>query len=189
MKPKSPALTSYVAFVRAINVGGRGIVRMADLQKAFASAGCRNARTFIQSGNVIFDVPQRSAPRVFRNIRVALRTPLDAEPEIVFRTIEDLERIVKRNPFKRFAADRTLKFCVAFLAQPPTRRPKLPVVSTQEAVEAIAVDGSDVFVISRRKKNGFYGFPNGIAEKEFAVAATSRNWSTVTKIVEKARPA
>jgi hypothetical protein len=45
----------------------------------------------------------------------------------------------------------------------------------------------DVFIVSRRKKNGFYGFPNNFIEKELGVSATSRNWTTVTKIVEFAR--
>jgi uncharacterized protein (DUF1697 family) len=180
--------TTYVAFIRAINVAGRGIVRMTDLQKAFAAAGCRNVRTVIQSGNVLFEAAQRSAPRTFRQVRAALRKLLDTEPEIVFRTLEDLERIARGDPFKRFAANRALKFYVVFLAQAPALRPKLPVVSEKEAVEAIALKDSDVFIVSRRKKNGFYGFPNGIVEAEFGVPATSRNWSTVTKIIALAQP-
>jgi hypothetical protein len=41
-----------------------------------------------------------------------------------------------------------------------------------------------VFVVSRRKTNGFFGFPNNFVEKELGVSATSRNWSTITKIIE-----
>ena len=52
-----------------------------------------------------------------------------------------------------------------------------------EAVDVIAATDGDVFIVSHRKDNGFYGFPNGIVEKEFGVPATSRNWSTITKIV------
>jgi uncharacterized protein (DUF1697 family) len=175
--------TTYVAFVRAINVGGRGIVRMADLKQLFESAGARNVRTFIQSGNVVFDAPEPHAARIVKKLRTALGTLLGVEPEIVLRPLADLERIIKRNPFKRFAPMADLKFYVAFLSRPPARTPKLPVTSVQEAVDAIAVADCDVFIVSRRKHNGFYGFPNGIAEKEFGVPATSRSWSTVTKIV------
>ena len=45
----------------------------------------------------------------------------------------------------------------------------------------------EVFIVSRRKKNGFFGFPNNFIEKELGVSATSRNWSTLTKIVEFVR--
>jgi hypothetical protein len=51
-------------------------------------------------------------------------------------------------------------------------------------VEAIAIKRSEVFIVSRRKSNGFYGFPNNFIEKEMGVSATSRNWSTVTKIAD-----
>jgi uncharacterized protein (DUF1697 family) len=51
----------HVAFLRAINVAGHAIVRMADLRQAFADAGCRNVRTYIQSGNVVFVVDSAKA--------------------------------------------------------------------------------------------------------------------------------
>ena len=54
----------------------------------------------------------------------------------------------------------------------------------KERVEAIAMTDREVFIVSRRKKNGFYGFPNNFIEKELGVPATTRNWSTVTRIVE-----
>ena len=57
----------------------------------------------------------------------------------------------------------------------------------KEGLEAIAITAREVFVVSRRKKNGFYGFPNNFIEKELDVSATTRNWSTVTKIVYQLR--
>jgi hypothetical protein len=54
-------------------------------------------------------------------------------------------------------------------------------------VEAIAMKNLELFVISRPRKNGFYGFPNAFTEKELGVAATTRNWNTVTRIVALAR--
>jgi len=60
-------------------------------------------------------------------------------------------------------------------------------LSSKEALEAIAMKSREVFIVSRRKKNGFYGFPNNFIEKELGVSATSRNWSTLTKIVEFVR--
>ena len=49
-------MSHYVAFMRAINVAGHASVRMSDVRDAFAAAGCRKVRTYIQSGNVIFEV-------------------------------------------------------------------------------------------------------------------------------------
>jgi uncharacterized protein (DUF1697 family) len=58
------------------------------------------------------------------------------------------------------------------------------VQSGREALEAVAMSEREVFVVSRRKKNGFFGFPNILVEKELGVSATCRNWSTVTKIAQ-----
>src|SRR3990172_9947675 len=84
----------YVAFIRAINVAGHAIVKMDDLKETFARAGCREIRTVIQSGNVIFDAQHEKAETIFRAIRLCLRKLLDSEPTIVFRTLHELERIV-----------------------------------------------------------------------------------------------
>jgi len=56
-----------------------------------------------------------------------------------------------------------------------------------QALEAIAMKNMDVVIVSGRKKNGSYGLPNNFIEKELGVSGTTRNWSTVTKIVELAR--
>ena len=61
-----------MTFLRAINVAGHAIVKMADLKDAFASAGCRNVGTFIQSGNVIFESAEKKTA-LFRNIQTELR--------------------------------------------------------------------------------------------------------------------
>jgi len=73
------------------------------------------------------------------------------------------------------------------LSEKPRVKPKLPLVSVKEALEGIAVKNREAFIISRRKPNGFYGFPNNFIEQELGVTATSRNWSTVTKILDFAR--
>ena len=73
---------------------------------------------------------------------------------------------------------------MVFLSRPPARKLQLPLVDSKEALEVVAVADLEVFVVSRQKKNGFYGFPNAFVEKTLGVPATSRNWSTVKKLVE-----
>ncbi len=59
----------YVAFMRAINVAGHASVRMSDVRDAFAAAGCRKVRTYLQSGNVIFESPPREAAAILRKVQ------------------------------------------------------------------------------------------------------------------------
>lgn len=79
------------------------------------------------------------------------------------------------------------KLYVVFLSRKPRVTPSLPIALPKEALEIVAIDGREVFVVSQRKTNGMYGFPNNFVEKELDVSATTRNWSTVTKIVALCR--
>ena len=173
----------WVAFLRAINVGGHAVVRMTDLRDAFAAAGCKGVRTYIQSGNVVFESPSDDTAGLFERIRARLRDLLGAEPEVLFRTAREVEKLVAGNPFGALMTKPDVKLYVAFLAQKPRKKPAFPLRSAPEALEVIAMKGREVFIVSRRKKNGLYGFPNGFIEKALGVPATSRNWNTVTKIV------
>jgi len=177
-------MKKYVAFLRAINVAGHAIVRMSDLKDAFAAAGCRDVKTYIQSGNVVFDALPESTTEVFEAIRVELRELLGLEPGIMFRTARELDRIVAGAPFQDFEAEKEIKRYVTLLSRKPRSKPTFPLRSTKEALEALAMKNLEVFVVSRRKENGFFGFPNEFIEKELGVPATTRNMTTLAKIVD-----
>ncbi len=174
-----------VAFLRAVNVGGRSIVKMADVQAAFAAAGCANVTTFIASGNILFDGPAEDAGARQARIRANMQRLLKADPVIVYRTGRQLERLVTRAPFGELAADARVKLYVAFVEQKTTRSPRFPLQLPKDGLEAIGMVDGDVLIVSHRKPNGMYGFPNNWIEKELGVTSTARNWSTVTKIVER----
>jgi len=177
-------VTMYVAFLRAINVGGHAIVKMTDLRDAFTAAGCKDVRSLIQSGNLVFESPTKSEPALARRILVELRRLMGEAPGLFLRTVRDIERLVEADPFRRFAGKPRLKLYVAFLSQKPRQPPKLPLRSLPEVLEVIGVKSREAFIVSGRKKNGFYGFPNLFIEQQLGVSATSRNWSTINKIAE-----
>ena len=180
-------MTRYVAFLRAINVRGHALVKMTDLCAAFQSAGCKHATSFIQSGNVIFDSAATDTAPLFRKILGTVRALAGGDPQIVYRSVDDLEALVRTKPFDGLEDDRLLKLYVVFLAAKPSKRPRLPIEDAKERLEAIARTGLDVLLVSRRKPSGMYGFPNAFVEQAFGVPATSRNWNTVRKILERAR--
>jgi uncharacterized protein (DUF1697 family) len=180
-------MTRYVAFLRAINVRGHALVKMTDLCAAFQSAGCKNATSFIQSGNVIFDSATTDTTPLFRKIHSKVRALAGGDPQIVYRSVDDLEALARTNPFDGLEGDRLLKLYVVFLAAKPSKRPRLPIEDAKERLEAIGRTGLDVMLVSRRKPSGMYGFPNAFVEQAFGVPATSRNWNTVRKILERAR--
>ncbi len=85
-------MTTYVAFLRAINVAGHAVVKMTDLRDAFAAAGCKDVRSLIQSGNVVFESPAKTTAALVRRIRVRLRGLLGEEPGLFLRTVREIER-------------------------------------------------------------------------------------------------
>ena len=156
---------------------------MTDVAAAFAEAGCAEVRTFIASGNILFDGPARVSRALDSRIKRAMASCLGAEPVIIYRTMAELQAIVAGQPFGGRTGDPRLKLYVIFLAAPPQTPPRFPLSLPKEALEAIAMTATgDVLVVSGRKPSGMYGFPNNWIEAELGVPATSRNWSTVTRL-------
>jgi uncharacterized protein (DUF1697 family) len=176
-------VAEYIAFLRAINVGGSSIVRMTDLCEAFVNAGCRNVRSYIASGNILFESGVSNDVALARKIRRAIVDRVGMEPAIMLRTLKDLEALVARDPFRKLRQDRTAKFYVAFLEGTPSKSVKIPLTHAKEGLDVIAVTGRDAFIVSRPKPNGFYGFPNNFLEQALGAVGTTRNWSTVSKVV------
>jgi uncharacterized protein (DUF1697 family) len=178
-------MVTQVAFLRAINVGGQGVMKMDALRQAFEAAGCRNVRTLIASGNVLFDGDATAAQRA--RIAKQVAAVLGAEPVIMYRTVRELERLVDAAPFGRRAGDKRLKLYVMFAVEKSKQRPRFPLALPKERLEAIGARNGDVFIVSRQKPNGWYGFPTLWIEKELDIVTTARTWGTVTKIVAAAR--
>jgi uncharacterized protein (DUF1697 family) len=176
-------LSTHVAFVRAINVRGHPIVRAPELARAFAAAGAHDPRAVLQSGNVVFGATGRTSG-LLRSARDALTGSVPGEIVVVARSHGELRAIVERAPFAPLEKDRLVKLYVAFLARKPRRMPRLPLRLPREGLTLVALQGRDAYVVSRRKPSGFYGFPNNFVEDALGVAATTRNWSTVKRLLD-----
>lgn len=177
---------THVAFLRAVNVGGRGVVKMTDVKAAFAAAGCRNVRTFIASGNVVFDAPA-TLPRALRTrITTAMTALLGGSPGVIYRTLDELDGLIASNPFGGATESATRKLYVGLMDKPPQPMPSLPFRDEKELVTVVAVRGADVLLVSDRKPNGMFGFPTAWA-KSLDVVLTVRNWNTIVKVTAFAR--
>ena len=176
-------MTSYVAFLRAINVAGQKLIKMQDLAQIFAAAGFKNVQTYIQSGNVIFDSRSTNSAALSKKIERTLQQALGYEVPIILRTLAELEALVKRNPFKKIKPGDEVVLFVVFLSNQTKPTPKLPLISIKENLELFEIKDGAAFIVARRKQNGWFGFPNAFVEKELGVVGTTRNWNTVNKIV------
>ena len=180
-------MTKYVAFLRGINVGGKKLIKMTDLAGVFTSLGLQDVRTYIQSGNVIFDSTDTDANALSNKIEKKIHKSFGHEVPVLLRTLAELEAILKHNPFRKIRPDDDVVTFVTFLSAEPVDKVKLPLMFTTENFEVFAIKDRTAFILCHRKKNGLFGFPNNFIEKKLGVSATTRTWATVNKIVALTR--
>lgn len=105
--------------------------------------------------------------KIFENVLNTLHKLVKSEPTVIFRRLREVERIVKENPFKDLDGYSGARLAVAFLSRMPGNKPNFPSRSPKEGLEAVSIKNLEVFVVSRRNDNGFYGFPNNFVEKNW----------------------
>lgn len=184
MRARSISRMQTVILLRGINLGPANRLPMADLRGALDNAGIAEPRTLLQSGNVIVDwdgeqeeLEQLAAATIER--RFGLRIP------VLIRSASDLRAVVEGNPFGRQAISEPKRLQVTFLAAAPDPAG----VSAAEA----AIKPGELLHAQGRELYTFH--PQGIADSKLALAltgralgvqATSRNWTTVTKLLTMA---
>ena len=177
-------MIKYVAFLRGINVGGKRLIKMEDLRRVIESIGLKNVRTFIASGNVLFETSQTNRAALTRKIEKKLMTAFGHDVPVVLQTIDELKDLLRTGPFRKIKPSADVMMCVTLLTAEPKAGPKLPFQSATENLEVLAIKNRAAFILCRRKKNGMFSFPNNFFEKEFGVTATTRQWNTIVRIVD-----
>ena len=175
-------MINYVAFLRGINVGGHKQIKMAELGRIFKSLGFKNVKTYILSGNVLFETTRTKPEVLIRMIETGLHSALGYEVAIILRTIAELEALMKSDPFKQVKPDADTKKYVTFLSEKHKSKLKVPVWSPKKDWEIIHLKPREVFVVAYPVK-GRYGESMALIEKEFGKSSTTRNWNTVIKVL------
>lgn len=177
-------MAKYVAFLRAINVGGH-TVKMGHLQKLFEMIDVRNVETFIASGNVVFDSTSRSISALERRIESHLQSELGYEVSTFIRTIKELNEIVSHRAFaeSELNAEGNLLY-ISFTDPVPTAQAIAKLLRLTDDVNAFHVHAREVYWL-RRTKLAKRGFVQPPIEKALGRPATIRNITTIRKIVSK----
>lgn len=176
-------MTRYVAFLRAINVGGH-VVKMETLRRQFESLGFDNVSTFIASGNVIFDVA-RGAPEVLEaRIEQRLQQTLTYRVATFLRTIPEVSKAAEHCGAYASEIEAGAVLYVAFGRREPAAPAKRRLTALNNDVDEFHVRGRDIFWLCRRYR-GDSKLTGGMVEKASAIEATVRNATTVRKIAAK----
>jgi|HubBroStandDraft_1064217.scaffolds.fasta_scaffold379023_2 uncharacterized protein (DUF1697 family) len=180
-------MTMYVAMLRGVNVSGRNKLAMEDLRAVVTAAGGSEVRTYIQSGNAVFH-SRRSVPALVGALETALERLVGSNVPVLVRTRQELEAVLDTNPFvPRVAEPKALH--VTFMGAVPGAAAAASVVDAVRGrgeADDLEVIGREVYLLC---PNGYGNtkLTNAFFERRLGSSATTRNWATVTKLVELAR--
>ena len=147
MTAGSTSAETYVALLRGINVGGKNIIRMADLRSAFEAEGFRDVVTYIQSGNVIFRAPGSTPEALTTRIEEMLASAFDYQARIALRSREAMEAVVTGAPAGFGSQPDRYRYDTLFLRPPLTASAAMKEVRVRSGVdEAWAGDGGALFL-------------------------------------------
>jgi len=176
-------MTTWIAFFRGINVGGRNILPMTELQALLSELGCVDVITYIQSGNVVFRHKAGQANNLSKMIRQSVFDRFHFDPHVLLMSVKSLQSALLANPFPA-ATESPKTLHLYFLSANPTG------VDT-DGLEKLKSTSENYKLIEQV----FYlHAPDGIgrsklaarAEKLLGVPATARNWRTAQKVLELA---
>jgi uncharacterized protein (DUF1697 family) len=172
-------MAKWIALFRGINVGGKNILSMTELVSNLTALKLQNIRTYIQSGNVIFDCDSRNAKELSISITEQIQRQHGFAPQVLIVSAKNLELAIKRNPFPEAVSDpKSLHFF--FLEKSPTTPNLKALDNAKSSTESYKI-----------LENVFYlHAPDGVgrsklaasAERLLGVAATARNYRTVAKL-------
>lgn len=179
-----------ICLLRGINVGGKNIIKMAELRELLSSdkvpkaKRLGNLRTYIQSGNLVFDSGASDTElETFIAQRIKKQFKLDVP--VLVRSAKHFSNALKSNPFKEYDIS---KLCFTFMAG-SAARPKVNALTRVESGHDEVKVKKDVVFLYFANGASKTKLTNNFIEKHFATTATSRNWKTVNKLVEMANEA
>jgi len=174
-----------VSMLRGVNLAGHNKIKMDVLRALCESLGLQDAKTYVQSGNVVFRAKERPTAALARRMEDAIERKAGFRPAVVLRIAADLRAVIAGNPFAAREGIEPGKLLVTFLAAEPSPQ-------AREEARAIKADPEELHVGGREL---YIYFPNGVGrsklslakvERALKVAGTARNWNTVTKLLEMA---
>ncbi len=177
----------YIGLLRGINVSGQKLIKMEELRSLLAELPFRQVRTYIQSGNIVFEAEQKETELLERMLENKIAEAYPFQVPVVVRTAPELAAVAEACPFSEAAATdgsgkAQHKLYVAFLSERPDDRQTALLQSYSSDADQFKVAGREVYILCR---NG-YGkslFSNNFLESKLKVTATTRNWATVTKLI------
>jgi uncharacterized protein (DUF1697 family) len=174
-------VTTYLAFLRAVNVAGHKQVAMADLRELLTRLGFDDAQSLLQSGNLVFRARARSGTQLERVLAAEAKQRLTLETDFFVRTASEWRAVVARNPFRKEAERDPGHLVVMLLKAAPVARDVKALQAAITGREILRADGTHAYIVYPDGM-GRSRLTNALIEKKLGTRATGRNWNTVMKL-------
>lgn len=178
-------MPTYISLIRGINVGGHKKVKMEQLRKSVEALGFQRVRTYVQSGNIVFQSPRQPVATISKKIEGAILAEFGHTTPVITKTSEEIARVLESNPFlKQTAIDLTRLYVVFF-----SGRPKPLDVKKLESIPSGADQfrcQDDILFLHLPNGAGESKLANAPFEKLLSVRGTARNWRTVNNLHQMA---
>jgi uncharacterized protein (DUF1697 family) len=179
-------MSIYVAMLRGINVGRGKVVKMERLRASLESLGFSGVRTYVQSGNAVFESERKPAAELSKKIEAKILRDFGFAVPVILKTSKEIEQVVSDNPLVKEKGIDHSKLHVTFLSDAPP-------AAAAKALEPLATSHERFRVLNREvylycpDGYGRSKLTNTTIEKKFSVVATTRNWRTVNALLEMAK--
>jgi uncharacterized protein (DUF1697 family) len=168
--------------LRGINVSGQKMIGMEELRRTYDSLGFENARSYLQSGNVVFEYSGDDTSMIRSTIEKELKRSFGYDVLVFMRAKDELQGLVKSNPF---AGKDDSKLHVTFLSEEPTSFPMEEVNKVKQGAEEFSSRGREIYLFCP-DGYGNTKLSNNFFERKLKVSATTRNWRTVNALLSMA---
>lgn len=175
-------MNTYVAVLRGINVSGQRIIAMKDLKSLFQKAGYENVMTYIQSGNIVFGSAEKNTKKIEKNIGDMIRDFYNFEVPVLVLSEEEMTKIYTNNPYVEKKKD-IMKLHVTLLEKIPESKLIASVRDEKYQSDEFIIDDSTIYLYCP-DGYGMTKFSTTFFEKKLGVPATTRNWKTITALLD-----
>ena len=177
-------MSAYIALLRGINVGGHNKIKMPILKTYFENLGFTNVVTYIQSGNVVFTTEISSIEIIENKVTNMLQNYFKTKIEVLVIKKNQLEETYNSNPFLKKSDIDIAKLYVTFLNKIPTKEAIKNLDEIRNSIDDVFIFYKKTIFIYCINGYGNTKLSNTLFEKKLNITATTRNWKTVTKLIE-----
>ena len=186
MTEQGGSIETYVALLRGINVGGKNIIRMADLRSCFEAEGFRDVLTYIQSGNVIFRAPDSTPGALMMRIEEMLASAFDYRAKVMLRSRQQMEAVVAGAPAGFGSQPDRHRYDAIFLRDTLAAADAMREVRVRPGVDE-AWAGESVLYFSRLISQASRSYLSRLVSMPVYQDMTIRNWNTTTRLLRLMR--